>query len=786
MRITRVGLASGRGEAWRLCPSCSHAELADLAERRATCPSCDDPSWSDAAALQTMLRLSSVIAATNDRESRIGDERDDREPTLHEVRTYIEHAPEVREETYVVDDEGFAFGFEFLKRATFRQVNFGPRDPNASLRVDGKAIFARPFSACAACGQVQPDGPGSARDPAHARSCRHHDAPDGAPLVPLWLYRDLDSEALRILMPSSATGETDWTSLIAAIERGLVEYYRGDVGHLRATLKESLEPGQTFRRRYLDLYDGVPGGTGYLKQLMQSADELKGLLELARDVVRDCGCDDGCHACLFSYRLSWRLDRVSRRAALALLDAILARWDKLRSSTEGLDQLKNTALFESELEALFVEALRRGRAADGTPFVVRKDILPNGKAGYYVGAGRGRWYLEPQAWVGPKDNTCRADFLLMPASGAGLRIAVFTDGFEFHRDRIAKDMLQRQAVWRAGDTLVWSLSWNDVQAALADVPETLAPNPLVERLATTDPTTVGKMGKLFEVDGFAGREQEGAFAWLARWLETPAAGLADKRRKWTRWAMFRAMLHARKADENLRAAWSKAAAGILPPLVAGSAGALGARSLLAACRLPDEPDGPGIRWLVAAGFGAAPDPEALFLALALEQAKGVSAKALLPWWRAFLRLATLAQFLPDAIAVDDRGLAVGAYANLLRGIEAERARPEAAASPPAVGAEAWEALAAELDPDLVAALRAAGVPVPELDDIGLDLVGTDGTVVAQAEIAWPDRRIALVGEPLDPEDLARLEPWSTMTVGEAIGDPRALGAAFVRTPEDVA
>ena len=46
----------------------------------------------------------------------------------------------------------------------------------------------------------------------------------------------------------------------------------------------------------------------------------------------------------------------------------------------------------------------------------------------------------------------------MPASEAGLRIAVFTDGFEFHRDRIAKDMLQRQAVWHAGDNLVWSLS----------------------------------------------------------------------------------------------------------------------------------------------------------------------------------------------------------------------------------------------------------------------------------------------------------------------------------------
>jgi hypothetical protein len=42
-------------------------------------------------------------------------------------------------------------------------------------------------------------------------------------------------------------------------------------------------------------------------------------------------------------RLSTIHNTLRRRAASALLDAILARWDKLRNSTE--DQLKNNALF---------------------------------------------------------------------------------------------------------------------------------------------------------------------------------------------------------------------------------------------------------------------------------------------------------------------------------------------------------------------------------------------------------------------------------------------------------
>ena len=42
----------------------------------------------------------------------------------------------------------------------------------------------------------------------------------------------------------------------------------GNVDHLRATVSEVPVPEADYRKQYLVIYDSVPGGTGYLKQLM--------------------------------------------------------------------------------------------------------------------------------------------------------------------------------------------------------------------------------------------------------------------------------------------------------------------------------------------------------------------------------------------------------------------------------------------------------------------------------------------------------------------------------------
>lgn len=48
-----------------------------------------------------------------------------------------------------------------------------------------------------------------------------------------------------------------------------------------------------------------------------------------------------------------------------------------------------------------------------------------------------------------------------------LPVAVFTDGFTYHKDIVADDTLKREAIRRSGKFRVWSLSYKDVQNVFA-------------------------------------------------------------------------------------------------------------------------------------------------------------------------------------------------------------------------------------------------------------------------------------------------------------------------------
>ena len=71
---------------------------------------------------------------------------------------------------------------------------------------------------------------------------------------------------------------------------------------------------------------------------------------------------------------------------------------------------------------------------------------------------------------------CKPDFVIRPLgksdtlagtgalAGTGkLPIAIFTDGFLYHKDKVADDTLKREAIRRSGGYRVWALSWRDVQ-----------------------------------------------------------------------------------------------------------------------------------------------------------------------------------------------------------------------------------------------------------------------------------------------------------------------------------
>ena len=170
----------------------------------------------------------------------------------------------------------------------------------------------------------------------------------------------------------------------------------------------------------------------------------------------------------------------SRAAALRLLTLILEN----RQSLKRTDRLKNisawTRFIESELEAKFIEALRRPRA--GEPEWKLDSQVVNGKQGWYLKAPGANYLVEPQVDLGAAPNVSRmsrADFVFYPERPAEgeLPIAVFTDGYEYHADeesgnlRVGSDLAQRMAIARSGRLHVWSLTWDDVEQVFKDSKE---------------------------------------------------------------------------------------------------------------------------------------------------------------------------------------------------------------------------------------------------------------------------------------------------------------------------
>ena len=90
-----------------------------------------------------------------------------------------------------------------------------------------------------------------------------------------------------------------------------------------------------------------------------------------------------------------------------------------------------------------------------------------GKPGYMVRLGTASWLMEPQAALTTADGVAvpsRPDFLLRPMRGNAPPVAVFMDGFEYHRATTAEDSRKRMALVRAGFK-VWSLTWHDLEVA---------------------------------------------------------------------------------------------------------------------------------------------------------------------------------------------------------------------------------------------------------------------------------------------------------------------------------
>ena len=257
----------------------------------------------------------------------------------------------------------------------------------------------------------------------HSLDCPKHGNDEPANLLEcLYLYREFASEALRILVPYTRNGvdEVVVQSFMAAVQLGLKRRFGGKVDHLRMVLQD--EPGKDGgpRKHYVMLYDSVPGGTGYLHQLLaHDARTLSDVLRMALDALTACSCNkdpdkDGCYRCLYQYRLGRKMDLVSRDNAKSVLTELVGSLGSLQRVATISDIFINPN-FDSVLEARFIESLKKLGGAGGLPPVRLVQDVVNGKTGYVLSVGEQRYRVEPQAELGSDQGVAIAskpDFVI--------------------------------------------------------------------------------------------------------------------------------------------------------------------------------------------------------------------------------------------------------------------------------------------------------------------------------------------------------------------------------------
>ena len=493
VKISRVETAKGRNiQDWRFCPRCHYSAPADdptAGFNDKTCPRCHTNQWGDASARTRMLKMTQVYAFTNAKDAILDDHSDDREPVFFNKQMLIDFSPSEVAITWVLDDKDKPFGFEFIRTANFLEVNFGRREGEGEMyfEVAGEHIQRAGFPICKECGSVQSRAAASGKAaPEHLKSCSYSRGPkktaDGKEDTGiencLYLYRQFSSEALRILLPRLSSGGTEEqvNSFVAALQLGLKRRFGGKVDHLRVAYQS--EPvGETDQRRhFVVLYDSVPGGTGYLQELLSRSENMLSVFRMAYEVMAGCDCYDntmdGCYRCLLEYRNAYGMESTSKELAMEMLRDIVTEPHQWVQVESGLSGLGGNPWIDSELEARFPEALARfsGQGCVNEQKVrVSQDVI-RGKHGYRLTIGDLAYEMEPQVDLGMAEGVqfaSKPDFVLWPVNKEFSPVAIFLDGYQFHAETASEDLLKRQALMRAG-FVVWTLNWYDVNKVMGD------------------------------------------------------------------------------------------------------------------------------------------------------------------------------------------------------------------------------------------------------------------------------------------------------------------------------
>jgi DEAD/DEAH box helicase domain-containing protein len=136
----------------------------------------------------------------------------------------------------------------------------------------------------------------------------------------------LETRALYFTVPEDVERgmretDGDFNGGIHAAEHAMISMFpasvlcdRRDVGGLSTPLHPHTGASTVF------VYDGYPGGVGLARS---GYEDVSGLMETTRSMLRACPCEDGCPACVQSPHCGNANDPLDKALALRLLDGLL-------------------------------------------------------------------------------------------------------------------------------------------------------------------------------------------------------------------------------------------------------------------------------------------------------------------------------------------------------------------------------------------------------------------------------------------------------------------------------
>lgn len=746
VKIERIEMARGENlEYWRLCPSCSYSEQILGADKHPACPRCGDPMWANVSQLMPMVKLRQVYANTKEDDAFIGDDSDTREPTFYNKQMLIDFDPADILHAYAMKTDTKPFGFEFIKKALFKEINFGKQGGGDQMLNVAGVELARPgFRLCKECGTVQQ----RRNQDEHLFKCSYkNSATDsngekklGAGIIDcLYLYRQYESEAVRILMPKLSLTDRDAQiqSFVAAIQLGLKTKFGGKVDHINITVSDEPIPGSVERANYLVLYDTVPGGTGYLHTLLSDPKNLMEALELSRQIMERCDCQhdpamDGCYNCLYAYKNSYGMENTSREMALSLLGDILDENVELEP-VEHLGKINKNVWADSELESRFPEALQ---ALNHHPQLgevrvrTTKDII-NGKVGFKLEVGDLIYSVEPHVRLGAEDGAsypCEPDFLISldRESEESIRIAVFLDGYNYHKDIVHEDLLKRQGIILGAKFYTWSLTWYDVNHIFA-ANEVKIPNPFRENTSKAPTAFIDKISDSRGLKEHHKISELSPLLMLMRFLSDPDID------KWKSYSMLRVLTwldqsKMKQAEEKNR---FENLCSSFPSQYLDACTKFD--PLFFTVNQSSEKDCE-LSVIIAGGQDAITslNPVSILLSVIFNP-KNTDAENTKATWQKLLQILNLGQFLPLFFAGTEKGITNGDFSRLQWLKEDLN-----------IDSGEWDKVAKLVDEeiiDLVAQLAELNQPLPE---VGFELVDDKGAGIGEAELAWKEHKVALM------------------------------------------